>query len=354
MTSNADSGPAGISVDAGVAEDAEADAGPSVTAVPLPGGDMGIGFDDLEYAPGLKKLLVPAGRTGDVDLVDTSTLDVTTIGGFSTSTTFTLGRHRSGSTSADEGGGQIFAIDNETKSVRVVDPATKTILFTTTLAAPPDYIRWVETTGEIWVTGPNNPGVAQSANPSIEVLTVPAGGAPVHAAMIPVNSGPEGIAIDKTRGRVYTNSGFGGHTYAIDPTQRTVVETWSNGCSGLTVGVALDEERGFAMVACATPGRIVVLDVSHGGANLGELSAGSGLDIISYSASLHHLYLAGQTSADLSIVAISSAGVPTLLGTVPTAMGSQQVAADDQGNAWVADPAGGRLLKVRDTYPATP
>jgi hypothetical protein len=228
------------------------------------------------------------------------------------------------------------------------------MLFSTTLPAPPDYVRWVESTGEIWVTGPNNPGVAQSANPSIEVLTVPAGGAPVHATMIPVSSGPEGIAVDKTRGRVYTNAGFGGHTYAIDVAQRTVVETWSNGCTGLTVGVVLDEARGFAMVACATPGRIAVLDVKNGGMQLGELSAGSGLDIISYSDSLHHLYLAGQTSADLSIVAISSTGAPTLLCTVPTAMGSQQVAADDQGNAWVADPAGGRLLRVRDTYERTP
>jgi hypothetical protein len=30
------------------------------------------------------------------------------------------------------------------------------------------------------------------------------------------------------------------------------------------------------------------------------------------------------------------------------------VAADDKGNAWVADQSGGRLLKVADPFPATP
>jgi hypothetical protein len=341
--------------DSGVVSDASADAGPTVIPVPLPNGDPGIGFDDLRYAPVLKKVLAPAGRTGNLDLVDPSTLEVTAIGGFTASTTFTAGRHRSGTTSADEGGGKLFAIDNETKSVRVADPATKSILFSTTLGGAPDIVRWVQSTGEIWVTQPNNPGITPSANPGIEVLTVPAGGAPVSVAMIPVpgtGTGPESIVVDNTRSRVYTNSAMG-QTYAIDVTQRAIVETWANGCTGLTVGLALDEARGFVFATCQV-GRVAVLDVAHGGAKLGEISTGSGLDIISYSASLHHLYLAGATSADLAIAGVSAAGVPTLLGTVPTAQGSQQVTSDDEGNVWVGDPAGGRLLKVRDTYPATP
>jgi hypothetical protein len=81
---------------------------------------------------------------------------------------------------------------------------------------------------------------------------------------------------------------------------------------------------------------------------------GSGVDVCAYNATLHHMYLAGQTSADLHIVGVSAAGKPTLLGTIPTAMGSQMVASDEFGNAWVGDPGGGRLLKIRDTYPATP
>jgi DNA-binding beta-propeller fold protein YncE len=291
----------------------------------------------------LKKVLAPGGRSGNLDLVDPGTLAVTAIGGFSTSTTFMLGSHASGTTSADEGSGALFAIDHETQSVRVVDPKAEAIVSSTMLAGAPDYVRWVESSSEIWVTEPGT---------GIEVLTVPPGGAPVHAATIPVSNGPEAIVVDNARHRVYTNS-FLGSTYAVDIAQRTIVGTWTNGCSPLSLGIALDEVRGFVFVACSG-GKVVVLDVANGGSKLGELAHGSGFDIISYSASLHHLYLPGGTSADLAIVGISPAGTPTLLGSAPTAKGSQEVTSDDRGNAWVADQANGRLLKVVDPYPATP
>jgi DNA-binding beta-propeller fold protein YncE len=328
--------------DSGLTDSSSADAGLTVTPVPLPNGTAGIGFDDLRYAPTLKKVLAPGGRSGNLDLVDPDTLEVTAIGGFSTSTAFTVGSHTSGTTSADEGAATLFAIDHETQSVRVVDPATRAIVATTMLAGAPDYVRWAESSGEIWVTEPGT---------GLEVLTVRSGAAPVHAATIPVTTGPEAIAVDNTRHRVYTNS-FVGQTYAIDIARRTIVETWTNGCS-VSLGIALDEVRGFLFVACSA-GSVAVLDAAHSGAKLGEIAQGSGLDIISYSPSLHHLYIPGGTSADLAIVAISASGAPKLLGTVATAHGSQEVTADDRGNAWVADQAGGRLLKVRDIYPATP
>jgi hypothetical protein len=314
-----------------------------VTRVPLPNGAPGIGFDDLRYAPVLKKVLAPGGRSGNLDLVDPATLAVTAIGGFSTSTTFAVGSHTSGTTSADEGNGVLFAIDHETQSVRVVDSATKAIVATTMLAGAPDYVRWVQSSSEVWVTEPGT---------GLEVLTVPPGGAPVHATTIAVSGGPEAIVVDNTRHRVYTNS-FAGQTYAIDIAQRTIVETWANGCTPPSLGIALDEARGFVFVACSA-GSVVVLDVANGGKKLGQIAQGSGFDIISYNAVLHHLYVPGGTSARLAILGISAAGVPALLGTVPTAHGSQEVTADDRGNAWVADQAGGRLLKVADTYPATP
>jgi hypothetical protein len=324
-----------------------------VTPVPLPDGTPGIGFDDMRYSADLKKLIVPAGRTGDLDLIDPQTNEITVIKGFSSTMLFTLGKHRAGSTSADDGAGKIFAIDNETKTVRVVDPATKMVTFSTMLTAAPDYIRWVETTHELWVTMPQNPGVSVT-NPEIEVLSVPDNAAPVHAANITFPAtGPEALFIDNQRHRAYTNNGFGGNTYAVDLMTRMVVETWKNGCSALTVDLEFDDARGFLMVACAA-GRLAVLDTANAGKQLGEVSTGMGVDVCAYNATLHHMYLAGQDSKDLSIIGISAAGIPTVLGKVPTAAGSQMVASDEYGNAWVGDPGGGRLLKVRDTYPATP
>jgi hypothetical protein len=61
----------------------------------------------------------------------------------------------------------------------------------------------------------------------------------------------------------------------------------------------------------------------------------------------------GSTSADLAIVAISAAGQPTLLGTVPTAQGSSTSTTDENGHVFVADPAAGALLMIRDTFPKT-
>jgi hypothetical protein len=328
--------------DAGDAGNA-VDSTPSVVPVALPNGDPGIGFDDLRYAPVIKKVLAPAGRSGNLDLVDPNTLDVTSISGFSTSATFTAGGHGAGVTSADEGGGKLFAIDHETQSLRVIDPSTDSMVGMAKLAGAPDYVRWVESSGEIWVTEPGT---------GLEVISIGSGATPAHAATIAVSGGPEGIAVDNTRGRVYTDS-FTGKTYAVDITQRAVVETWANGCSGLSLGVALDEARGFVFVACQS-GSVMVLDVVHGGSKLGESTQGSGLDIISYNSNLHHLYVPGSMSGDLSILGISMSGSPTILDTITTVPGSNEVTADEFGNVWVADPAGGQLLKVSDTYPATP
>ncbi|HEY8925757.1 MAG TPA: hypothetical protein VIU64_15325, partial [Polyangia bacterium] len=328
--------------------------GASMTAVDLPGKGSGIGFDDMKYSPDLKKLLVPAGRTGDLDLVDPQTLEITRVSGFTASTMFTLGKHRSGSTSANYGDGKIFAIDNETMTVKIVDPATKAITSSAMLTAPPDYVRWVASTRELWVTMPQNPGVTVPT-PEIEVLKVPESGAPTHSQNITFPaSGPEALYIDNTRKRGFTNNGRGGNTYAVDLMTHMVADTWKNGCSGLTVDLELDETRGFLMVACAS-GYLSVLNVDDGGKMLGEITtAGRGVDVSAYNPVLHHMYLAGQDSMDLTIVGISAAGKPTVLGSVKTAAGAQMVASDEFGNAWVGDPGGGRLLRIRDTYPATP
>jgi hypothetical protein len=187
------------------------------------------------------------------------------------------------------------------------------------------------------------------------VLRVPESGAPTHSLDITFPaSGPEALYVDNPRHRAYTNNGLGGNTYAVDLTTHTVVETWKNGCSGLTVDLELDDARGFLMVSCAS-GRLAVFDVEDGGRQLGELTTGGmGVDVGAYNPSLHHMYLAGQDSADLGIVGISAEGIPVLLGKVQTAKGSQMVASDEYGNAWVGDPGGGRLLRVRDPYPMTP
>jgi DNA-binding beta-propeller fold protein YncE len=123
------------------------------TPLALPGGESGIGFDDMGFAPSIHKVLVPAGRSGNLDLIDPDTKQVTAIGGFSSRSSFG-GGHGQGVTSADEGRGLLFATDRDARQLKVVDPKTQSVITTAPLAAGPDYVRYVSTTGEIWVTEP--------------------------------------------------------------------------------------------------------------------------------------------------------------------------------------------------------
>ena len=309
--------------------------------IELPGGPGGIGFDDLRFAPSLNALLVPAGRTGALDLVDPRTGAVTAIGGFSKTEKFG-GGHGEGTTSADEGRGYLFATDRDSKEVAVVDPRPRRIVSRAKLSASPDYVRFVAPTGEVWVTEPDAERIEifrlEGKNP----------GQPVAVAKIEVKGGPESLVIDAKRGRAYSHL-WGGRTVAIDLKTKAIVATWPNGCKG-SRGIALDEERGFLLVGCAD-GKAVVMNVADG-RQLSSATAGDGVDIIDYSPKLGHLYFPGGKSATMATFAVSPNGALSLLGTVPTAAGAHCVAADLSGNAYVCDPQKGRLLVFRDPYPA--
>jgi DNA-binding beta-propeller fold protein YncE len=313
------------------------------TAVKLSSGSNGIGFDDLVFAGGmLRKVLAPAAATGNLDLIDPDTKAVVAIGGFSSSTGAYKGGHGEGTTSADEGRGLLFATDRTTGLLHVLDPAAKAIIASTKLGDGPDYVRWVDATGELWVTEPDAK--------VIEVFTLPPGPKPIpaHAINIRVDGGPESLVIDSRRKRAYTHL-WSGSTAAIDIASHQIVATWSNGCRR-SRGIALDTQRGFLFAACAE-GTLVVLDIDHNGKQLGSVSSGSGVDVIAYSPSLAHVYFPGAGSATMAIVGVAASGQPTVLGTVPTASGAHCVTADDRGNAWVCDPDHGQLLVFRDAYP---
>jgi DNA-binding beta-propeller fold protein YncE len=316
-----------------------AQAGGPVT-IDLPGGPGGIGFDDLRFAPSLNALLVPAGRTGALDLVDPRTGAVTAISGFSKTEKF-RGGHGEGTTSADEGRGYLFATDRDSKEVAVVDPRSRRIVSRAKLSASPDYVRFVAPTGEVWVTEPDAERIEvfrlEERNPL----------QPVATGKIEVKGGPESLVIDGKRGRAYSHL-WGGRTMAIDLKSKAIVATWSNGCKG-SRGIALDEERGFPYVGCAE-GKAVMLNAADG-RQLSSATAGAGVDIIDYSPKAGRLYFPGGKSATMATFAVSAGGELSLLGTVPTAAGAHCVAADLSGNAYVCDPKEGRLLVFRDLYP---
>src|SRR6516165_657775 len=88
--------------------------------VDLPGASPGIGFDDLRYSATLHRVLVPAGRSGRLDLIDPDRLTVSEIGGFSATADFS-GGHDDGPTSVDEGDGVLYVTDRTSRKIVVVE-----------------------------------------------------------------------------------------------------------------------------------------------------------------------------------------------------------------------------------------
>ncbi len=307
----------------------------------VPGGEGAIGFDDLAFPAGLRQVLVPAGRTGRLDLIDPKSRKVKEIAGFQAAAT-TVGGHGEGTTSADEGGAYLFAIDRTALRLSVVDPRKGTIVGGAALAGSPDYVRFVAPTNEVWVTEPDKE--------AIEIFSLSAASppAPTHEALLVVPGGLESLVVDAGRGLAYSNL-WKTSTVVIDLKTRKVVQTWPNGCEG-SRGLAMDAKRNFLFVGCAEGGADV-LDLAHGGAVKDRFRFGSGVDIVAYNPTLRHLYVPASKMGQMAIAGVSDDGKLTLLGTVDTAVGAHCAVADDHNQVWVCDPKAGRLLVVKDTMP---
>ena len=311
------------------------------TRLALPGGDAGIGFDDLTFSPALHRVIAPAGRTGKLDLIDPTTLKIESIPGFSTDSDKFGGGHGEGTTSADSGGGFVFASDRTRSEVAVVDIKAMKIVAHHKLAGSPDYVRWVAPLSEVWVTEPGKKQIQFFALDK---------GALVPKGSLDVAGGPESLVVDATRGRAYTHT-WDEDSVAIDLRSHKEVARWKNGCKA-SRGIALDEPRGLLFVGCGE-GRATVLDLAHNGKQVGEAATGNGVDIIAYAPALGHLYVPGGDSATLTILGVGAGGKLDVLGKVAVAADSHCVATDGAGHAYVCDPRSGALLVVTDRFPRT-
>src|SRR5262245_8974035 len=304
-------------------------------AVSLARGEERIGFDDIVYTPVLRQVIVPAAQTGRVYLIDPATWS-------HESCAVWQGR----TTSADAGDGYVFAADRSHSAVNVIDPRLHKVVASATLEMEPDIVRYVPATHEVWVTE-EDPQKGQ-----VEILTFSASGSVQlsHAADVKVGGGggPESLAVDPARSRVYTNREDQKVTVAIDIPSRRIVAEWKNGTAGSSSGLALDEGEAWLFVGSGAGG-VAVIDVAHNGRILGTLKVGKSTDLIGYNASLRHAYVPDPKEGTLAIIGVSPGGEPRLLGTVETAEGSHAAAADNRGQVWVTDPKHGRLLVVKDT-----
>jgi hypothetical protein len=165
------------------------------------------------------------------------------------------------------------------------------------------------------------------------------------AGTIQLGGEPEGYALDEAHGRFLTNLEDKGSTLSIDLKTHAVKESWSAGCSADGPrGVAVDSTRGLALVACTD--HLQALDLTHGGALLGKLDTGAGLDIVDYVPSTGLIYAAAAKAARLTIARLSDHGDFLVVASGQTATGARNAVADGKGNAYVADGQGGGILIV--------
>ncbi|HEX7476725.1 MAG TPA: hypothetical protein VF331_02860 [Polyangiales bacterium] len=316
---------------------------PAGTAFPIPQGEAGIGFDDLRYSSTLQRVLVPSGRAGALSLIEPQTGQLSAVRGFSTDAQY-AGGHNFGVTSVDEGRGLLFVSDRTSKQAYAIDPKTLRIVCSVKLAAQPDYVRFVATRSELWVTEPDAE--------QIEIFSVSQDAVPglTHAGTIHVANGPESLVIDEADGRAYTHR-WQTFSLAIDLASRRIVGQWPNACEA-SRGIAFDAQTGFLLAVCSE-GTVSVLDTRHDGRVINKRRSGSGYDVVGWNPRLRHLYLAGRACACLTIVSVSLQGKLKVLGSLSAPVSTHCVTADEHDNAWVCDPSKGRLLRVHDPYPAS-
>jgi hypothetical protein len=308
-------------------------------AVPIPGGEGGVGFDDLLFSAPLRRFIVPGGRTGSVFLMDPATRRLEPVGALSKVPTWNSG-HGQGATSADARAGTLFVADRTTKRLFAIPLDGKGKPAEAPLESGPDYVRWVEPTGEVWVTEPDASAIETfrfeaKAQPSL-----------VHSGRIAVADGPESLVIDPAHGRAYTNT-WHDRTLAIGLRERSVVGEWKNGCKDAR-GLDADRARGLLFVGCAE-GLATVIDTAGKGKLAGEAKMGAGVDIVAYAPSTRRLYVPAGKAATLEAFEVEPDGALHSLWRATAAPHAHCVAADDAGHVVVCDPPGGRLLLYEDS-----
>lgn len=295
--------------------------------VELPGAADEIDFDDIVYSPQLQRVLVPARESG-LYLVEPDSGAATHL-------------PAAGSVaSADAGRGLLFLADRSERTITVVNPANGALLSSVSTAAPPDYVRYIPATNELWVTEPG-------ASPSgIEIFGLAEGPAPAArpVGFIAVPDGPEGFAMSSAKRSAYIHAGS--DLVAIDIAARAVTARWTTGCDGTHGFPRIGERLGVALASCADDGAVSLLNLDDG-RQLARYSLGGGEALPAYSDRVGHFYVRSDPGATIATLQPSNNGL-TLVHQVTVPETGHCLTADDRGHYWTCDAEHGRILRFDD------
>src|SRR5579871_1487601 len=153
-----------------------------VSSIALPGGPP-VGMDYLAVDDANHRVLVPAGNTGNLDVIDTETGKVRPIGGFSTVPASRPGRPNMGPSSVTYSADEIWVGNRGDDTLHPFNRKTlEKKAGAVKLPTMPDGIQWVAKTSELWSTTPRD-----------NTITIVAHGKVVETVKLP--GAPEGSAV---------------------------------------------------------------------------------------------------------------------------------------------------------------
>jgi DNA-binding beta-propeller fold protein YncE len=279
-------------------------------------------------------LFVPAGGSGNLDVVDTKTGKVTALGGWPTAR---RGSRTTGISAAATGGGFVYVGNRADSTICAVEIASLAKKGCVKLDGSPDGVFYVAPTREVWVTTPRDK--------SLQVLSLADPGAPAKAASITLDGEPEGYAVDEKRGLVFTNLEDKNQTLAIDAKSRKVTATWATGCGERGPrGLVVDAASAHVVVACNQEG-LRVLDAE--GKLVGQLATGGGVDNIDWLPEKRLVFASSAAEGKLTVAKLGADGALTQVHSAPTVQGGRTVIVDAAGTAYVPDSKKGRLVVVK-------
>jgi hypothetical protein len=300
-------------------------------------------LDDMLYFKALRRVVVPGAQTGNLHLIDPTSNQVTAV-----SVVKPSDGDEGGVTSAALDGKLLFTADVGAGEVAIVDLPKSMVVGRAKMAGKADYMRLSASTNELWITEPREEG-------RIEIFSIVHGQHPglTRAAVIAVPGGPEALVLDESAGVAFTNT-FGDKTMMINIKDRSIRESWSNGCGEYkrmahgARGLAYDESAHILYVACMQ-GKVIGLDVHDHGKIVANVDADPSVDMIAFNANTHHLFVPSTVKGVLTVFAANKQGALTKIAQYATAVGSHCVITNGDDQAYACDPQHGQVIVIADS-----
>jgi hypothetical protein len=304
--------------------------------LPFPGVTPPAFMDYLACERSASRVWAPiaVGSSGVVAVLDVAGGTYKRVEGFKTEAREANGKKRVlGPSAVTIGDGFAYVGDRATSEICAVALDSLTPGRCVKLSASTDGVAYVATVKEIWVTSPRES--------SLTILDATKPDAPKVKATIKLDGAPEGYAVDEARGLFFTNLEDKNGTLAIDVKTHKVTSTWKPGCGADGPrGLVVDSTRKMVVVACTD--HLQVLD--SGGALLGKLDTGAGVDNIDYLDGRQLVYVGAAKAAKLTVARLDDKGQLAVVASAETSPGARNAVVDASGASYLADAANGRLL----------